>query len=192
MKVIAGLGNPEKKYENTYHNLGFMVADNLAERLGAVYKLKSSLKCALAEGVIGSEKFLIVKPTTYMNLSGECIQKVLSYFGVEPCDLLVIYDDIDIDIGRIRFRPHGSPGTHNGMRNIHLMINTDEFPRVRVGTKPRREGIALVDYVLSKIPESEYDDLNFAIKQASDLAYDYLHGVTFDDLMQRYNKKAER
>lgn len=189
MKIIAGLGNPEKRYENTYHNLGFMVADNLAERLKVGYKLKNSLKCALAEGVIGGEKYIIVKPTTYMNLSGECIQRVLSYYGANVADLLVVYDDIDIEIGRIRFRPHGSAGTHNGMRNIHLLINDDNFPRVRVGTKPRTEGIPLVDYVLSEIPESEYEDLNCAIKKASDLCFDLLNGATYDDLMQRYNKK---
>lgn len=189
MKVIAGLGNPEKKYENTYHNLGFIAADNVAKKLGLEYKLKSSLKCAVAEGKYNGEKFLLVKPTTYMNLSGECIAKVLSYYDVSTEDLLVIYDDIDIEIGQIRFRPHGSSGTHNGMRNISALISSNEFRRVRIGSKPRNPEIPLIDYVLSKIPKEEFEPLNKAIDRAGDLAIDFLKGTSCDDLMQEYNKR---
>lgn len=191
MKVVVGLGNPEKKYENTYHNLGFTAVDNLAEKLGAEYKLKSSLKCAIAQGSLDGEKFLLVKPTTYMNLSGECVRKVLSFYDIAPSDLLVVYDDIDIEIGQIRFRPHGSPGTHNGMRNISLLISTNEFKRVRIGSKPQNPDIPLIDYVLSKINKSEYDGLNKAIERASLCALDFIKGKTVDDLMQEYNRRID-
>lgn len=191
MKVIVGLGNPEKKYEYTYHNLGFLAADNVAAKLNLEYKLKSSLKCAISQGVYEGQKFLLVKPTTYMNLSGECVQKVLSFYGISPEDLLVIYDDIDIEIGQIRFRPHGSSGTHNGMRNISLLIGTNEFRRVRIGSKPRNSNIPLIDYVLSKINQSEYDSLNKAIDRAALCALDFVKGIPPDGLMQEYNKRIE-
>lgn len=191
MKVIAGLGNPEKKYENTYHNLGFIAADNIAAKLGLDFKLKSALKCAIAQGEYGGEKFLLVKPTTYMNLSGECISKVLSYYSLSTDDLIVIYDDIDIEIGQIRFRPHGSAGTHNGMRNISQLLSSTDFSRVRIGSKQQNPLIPLIDYVLSKIPSDEFDPFNKAISRAADCALDFVKGLTKDALMQEYNKRIE-
>lgn len=189
MKVIVGLGNPEKKYDNTYHNLGFIVADNVAKRFSLDYKLNSSLKCAVAKGTVDGKAFLVIKPTTYMNLSGECVKRVVDYYGVELNDLLVVYDDIDVEPGKIKFRPHGSPGTHNGMRNITLLLGTAEFKRLRIGTKPKNDLIPLADYVLSKIPKEEYGEFNFAIDKAGDLIVDYLKGKSDDDLMQLYNKR---
>ncbi len=189
MKVIVGLGNPEKKYDNTYHNLGFIVADNVAKRFSLDYKLNSSLKCAVAKGNVFGETFLVVKPTTYMNLSGECVKRVVDYFGVDLNELLVVYDDIDVEIGKIKYRPHGSPGTHNGMRNITILLGSDAFKRLRIGTKPRNDFIPLVDYVLSKIPEEEYEDFNFAIRKAGDLVVDFINGKSDDDIMQTYNKR---
>lgn len=191
MKVIIGLGNPEKKYLNTYHNLGFMAADVLCEGLGLEYRSKSALRCYLAQGVVDGEKVVIVKPTTYMNLSGECVRLVKNYFSVENKDILVIYDDLDIEIGALRVRPYGSPGTHNGMRNISLNLKADDFPRVRIGTKPKNNLIPIIDYVLSKINEDEYDSLNKAISGAAACARDFIKGHTFDDLMQKYNRRPE-
>ncbi len=190
MKVIVGLGNPELKYQNTYHNMGFLAVDNLASQYNLDFKLKKNLRCYLAEGMVAGEKFLVVKPITYMNLSGECVSKVLSYYNVPSTDMMVIYDDIDIDIGQIRYRPHGSPGTHNGMRNITLCIGTNEYKRVRVGTKPQDDSIPLVDYVLSQVPKSQFDALNGALLRAKNLVVDYLNGATDDQLMQEYNKKV--
>lgn len=190
MKVIVGLGNPELKYQNTYHNMGFLAVDNLASQYNLDFKLKKNLRCYLAEGMVAGEKFLVVKPITYMNLSGECVSKVLSYYNVPSTDMMVIYDDIDIDIGQIRYRPHGSPGMHNGMRNITLCIGTNEYKRVRVGTKPQDDSIPLVDYVLSQVPKSQFDALNGALLRAKNLVVDYLNGATDDQLMQEYNKKV--
>lgn len=189
MKIVAGLGNPEKRYQTTYHNLGFIAIDNVAEKLNLKFKLKSSLNCTLVEGMLGGEKFVLVKPTTYMNLSGECIKKVLSYYKCQPSDLMVIYDDIDIDIGQIRFRLHGSSGTHNGMRNITSLINSTEFLRVRIGSKPLNDNIPLISYVLSNINESEYPAFNKAIERSALLVIDYLSGKSNDFLMQEYNQK---
>lgn len=189
MKVIVGLGNPEKKYDNTYHNLGFIVADNVAKRFSLEYKLNSSLKCAVAKGSVRGETFLVVKPTTYMNLSGECVKRVVDYFDVELNDLLVVYDDIDVEKGNIKYRPHGSSGTHNGMRNVTLLLGSDSFKRLRIGTKPENCVFSLADYVLSKIPENEYDGFNAVIAKAGDLIVDFINGKSDDDLMQTYNKK---
>lgn len=192
MKVIAGLGNPEKKYEKTYHNLGFLAADNVAKKLNLDYREKSDMRCFMAQGFSSSgEKFLLIKPTTYMNLSGECISRIVSYYNLPLKDLLVIYDDLDIDIGKIRFRAHGKSGTHNGVRNITALLGSEEFNRVRIGSKQIHGDLPIVDYVLSEIPECEYESLNFSISRAADLAIDFINGDDKDILMQRYNGNAE-
>lgn len=187
MKIVFGLGNPDKKYLTTYHNLGFIVADKLAEELGLNFRLKSLLRCTMAKGVYKGEAVVIIKPTTYMNLSGECVKAVKSYFNVTNQDILVCYDDLDIDIGSIKFRPHGSSGTHNGMRNISLHLKTDDFARVRVGIKRENPLIPIVDYVLSNVPESQYQSLNQATTHAKNCALDFISGAKSDDLMQKYN-----
>ena len=117
MKIIFGLGNPGAKYENNYHNLGFLTLDILAKKLNCDLN-KSGRKGVYGECNLNGEKVLLVKPQTYMNNSGECVSAFMAFYKVLPKDVLVIYDDIDIDKGSIRFRPQGSPGTHNGMRNI--------------------------------------------------------------------------
>ena len=124
MKIIFGLGNPGAKYENNYHNLGFLTLDILAKKLNCDLN-KSGRKGVYGECNVNGEKVLLVKPQTYMNNSGECVSAFMAFYKVLPKDVLVIYDDIDIDKGSIRFRPQGSPGTHNGMRSITAHIGQD-------------------------------------------------------------------
>lgn len=147
MYIIAGLGNPGKQYENTKHNVGFLTIDVLAEKLGIrVSKIKH--KALTGEGFISGEKVILVKPQTYMNLSGESIREILSFYKADPERLVVIYDDIDLPMGSLRIRKKGSAGTHNGMKSIIYQIVSEDFPRVRIGIGGERKG-DLADYVIS-------------------------------------------
>ena len=148
MIIVVGLGNFGKEYEKTYHNLGFMVADKLAFRLGVTFD-KQKFKAKIAEGVYAGEKIIIAKPQTYMNNSGECL--VLLKKMYKDARIFVAVDDIDLPAGQVRYRAHGSSGTHNGLRSIVQYIG-EEFERVRIGTS-RDEGMDLADFVLSKIKD---------------------------------------
>lgn len=162
MVVIVGLGNFGKEFEQTYHNLGFMVADELASRLGITFD-KQKFKAKIAEGVYANEKVLIAKPLTYMNNSGESVLLLKKMF--KDARIIVAVDDIDLPAGQIRYREHGSSGTHNGLRSIVHYIGED-FERVRVGTS-RDEGMDLADFVLSKIQDKKlFED---AVNDAADL-----------------------
>ena len=144
MKIIAGLGNPGAKYAGTRHNVGFSVIDELAER----YNIKvdtNKHKALIGKGIIDGEKVILVMPQTYMNLSGESIRAVLDFYKCTPDDLIVVYDDIDLDVGKLRIRERGSAGGHNGMKNIIQHVGSQDFVRVRVGVghKPENEAEAL-------------------------------------------------
>ena len=146
MYIIAGLGNPGKRYENTRHNIGFIALDLLAERNDIkINKIKH--KALVGEGRISGQKFLLVKPQTYMNLSGQSVREVMEYYKEEIDRLVVIYDDIDIPSGTVRIRKKGSAGTHNGMRSIIYDLKSDQFPRIRIGIGNNRKG-DLRDFVI--------------------------------------------
>ena len=189
MKIIFGLGNPGAKYERNYHNLGFMVIDALAEKLNCVLN-KKGRNGVYGECNIGGEKVLLVKPQTYMNNSGECVSAFMAFYKVLPQDVLVIYDDIDIDKGTIRFRPQGSPGTHNGMRSITSHIGQN-FMRLRVGAKNTHPEIALIDYVLMNITKDDFEAIAPALVRASDCAYRFAMGDSVDSLRQNFNGSAK-
>ena len=185
MKIIVGLGNPGKKYENTRHNLGYKVVDLLSEKLKINFN-KEKMEGQYGNGKIGDEKIILVKPLTYMNLSGNCVTQFLKYFKVGPEDLIVIYDDIDIKVGRIRIKPNGNPGTHNGMKDITNKIGTKEFARVRVGSGKPIEEMDLADYVLSNFKKEEMDDINKSIEDASEAVIKLLNdGI--EEAMNKYN-----
>lgn len=186
MYIIVGLGNPGKKYESTRHNIGFEVLDYMA-RENNMPIVKPKFKALIAEGRISGEKVVLVKPQTYMNLSGESVKSIVNYYDVPLENLIVIYDDIDTELGKIRIRKKGSGGTHNGMRNILLLLGKDEFPRVRVGIgKPvNRE---LVDYVLERFSKAEIPYMEEAVINASKS----ISAILKDDVdkaMNDYNKK---
>ena len=189
MHIIVGLGNPGKKYERTRHNMGFMVLDLLADKYGIkVDRLK--FKALTGEGQIEGKKVLLVKPQTYMNLSGESVRDVMNFYKIPPEDLIVIYDDIDIPEGTLRIRPKGSAGTHNGMRNIIYLLGEDGFPRIRVGIGGERKS-DLVDYVIGRVTEKEADALWDALNKAADAAADIvINDVTH--AMQEFNIKPKR
>lgn len=189
MKVIVGLGNPDDKYKNTYHNLGFISVDKAVEKLGVEFK-KEKCRALLAEAKIGSEKVLFAKPLTYMNLSGESVREILSFYKVDVKDLIVIYDDFDLPEGEVRIRESGSAGTHNGMRNIISLLGRTDFPRIRVGFKPQGENkIPLLDYVLSKIKNQTL--FEESTTRAGNAALDFASNKGVQYIMQKYNGGAK-
>jgi len=159
MKCIIGLGNMGKEYENTRHNSGFIVLNEITKKYNISIDKKKK-KCTYGEGVVNGVKVSFVKPTTYMNLSGEAIVEMMNWYKITPADILVIYDDVDLKLGTIRYREKGSAGTHNGMKNIIANLKTEEFARVRIGIENRGEiPIPLMDYVLQRFSKDELNEL---------------------------------
>ncbi|MFA7637663.1 MAG: aminoacyl-tRNA hydrolase, partial [Monoglobales bacterium] len=132
MYIIVGLGNPGAKYETTRHNMGFITIDYLSRELNIPVN-RLGFKSLYGQGVIGGEKVILVKPQTFMNLSGQTVKEIVDFFKVPAENLIVIYDDINIPLGKLRIRPFGSDGGHNGMKNIIYLLQSDKFPRIRVG-----------------------------------------------------------
>lgn len=189
MKLIVGLGNPDDKYKNTFHNLGFMSVDKAAEKLGVQF-IKTKCRAKIAEIKLGAEKVILAKPLTYMNLSGESVRELVSFFKIDLKDLLVIYDDYDLFKGAIRIREAGSAGTHNGMRNILKELGCGNFARLRIGFKPKEEmQIPLINYVLSGISEEDKPIFDKATEIASKAAVDFAKGAAIQNVMQNYNGK---
>lgn len=159
MKLIIGLGNPGKDYENTRHNVGWMFLDFLAKNNG-VEITKSSNDALVAETRINGEKIIFAKPTTYMNLSGNAVVKLKKWYKIENSDILVVFDDLDIPFGTIRYRVKGSGGTHNGMKNIVQMLSSEDVPRLRIGLGGlKHEKQPMVDFVLQRFKKEEVEKL---------------------------------
>ncbi|WP_408069527.1 aminoacyl-tRNA hydrolase [Butyrivibrio sp. JL13D10] len=168
MFLIAGLGNPEKKYNATRHNVGFGVIDVLSEKYD-IDLTEMKFKGMYGKGRIGNEKVILLKPLTYMNLSGESIRPVADYFKIDTkTELIVISDDIDLDPGRIRVRPGGSAGGHNGLKNIIAQLGHDEFSRVRVGVGKKPPRIDLADWVLGHFDKEDTEYVKEAMEHAAD------------------------
>lgn len=166
--VIAGLGNPGTKYQQTRHNIGFITIEELAYRHNIKLN-KVKFKSILGEGTISGKKVLLVQPQTYMNDSGVALREILEWYKLPIQNLIVIYDDIDIEPGTIRIRESGSSGTHNGMRSIIFHVRSQDFSRVRIGIgKPENPGYDLADYVLGRFPEEQHPIMLEAVKKAAD------------------------
>ena len=191
MYVIAGLGNPRREYENTRHNVGFAVIDMLAEKYGIrVDELKH--RGLIGKGVISGERVLLVKPVTYMNLSGECIREVLQYYRIDgEKDLIVIHDDISLEQGMIRIRKKGSAGGHNGLKNIIAQLGSETFMRIKVGVGGKPEGYDLVDYVLGHFSKEERERMAQAQQDACS-AVEAILTDGADEAMNRFNRKGKK
>ncbi len=183
MKFIIGLGNFGKEYENTNHNAGFLVIDECL-KFFQLSKHKEICNGLVYETNIGGEKVYFVKPTTYMNNSGICVNSIIQKFKGQISDCLVIVDDIDLLPGNVRIRKKGSAGTHNGLRSIVAYCGTD-FPRVRVGCGKPHQNQDLADFVLSKVPAGS--DFYKGIETAGQAVIEYAQGETLDKVMQKYN-----
>ena len=161
MIVIIGLGNPGAKYARTHHNAGFDVVDILSQKHNIPLN-KSRFKAKIGEGMISGQRVALCQPQTFMNLSGESVVAICNWYKPEPDQLIIIYDDVDLDFGKLRLRAKGSAGTHNGMKSIILLMGRDDFPRVRVGIGRPPEGWDLADYVLSGYNTPEAHEIAFA------------------------------
>lgn len=181
MIVIAGLGNPGEKYSKTRHNIGFMITGKLAQKHAITGKSESKFNAVVGKGTIFAQPVMIVQPTTFMNLSGEAIFKILNFYKLEPKDLFVIFDDISLDLGKVRFRDKGSDGGHNGIKSIIKNLgNKNDFARLKVGIGPQPKGIPSETYVLQKFSESEEKMLPQVIDLSVDAIEDYLkNGIEF-------------
>lgn len=167
MFLIVGLGNPGSQYEDTRHNIGFKIVDNIAKEYNIEIN-RQKFKGMCGEGFINGEKVILLKPTTYMNLSGESIREVVDFYKLSNDDVLVIYDDISLDVGRLRIREKGSAGGHNGIKSIIAHLGTDIFPRIKVGVG--QPNVDLVNYVLGKFTKEEMEVLNESIDASTKAA----------------------
>ncbi len=189
MHIIVGLGNPGKQYENTRHNIGFITIEQLAQKYGiSVTKIKH--KALVGEGTISGQKVLLAKPQTYMNLSGNSVRELLDYYKVDTANLLVIYDDIDIPAGAVRIRKKGSAGTHNGMRSILYDIQSDQFPRIRIGIGGERK-MPLDRYVIGNFTKEERPFMEEAVVTAVS-AIECMLEKGIDKAMNEYNVKPRK
>ncbi|NBD28094.1 aminoacyl-tRNA hydrolase [Paenibacillus glycinis] len=186
MKWIVGLGNPGTAYQGTRHNVGFMVVDLLAKRWG-ISVTQSKCKGLIGEGNVGGVKVALIKPMTYMNLSGETVRGFMDYFKADLEDAIIVYDDMDTETGRIRLRYQGSAGGHNGIKSIIQHTGTQSFNRIRVGISRPKPGMSISDYVLSNFPKSEGELLKTMVEESCDAA-EFALTNTFERTMAKYNR----
>lgn len=185
MKLIAGLGNPGAEYENTRHNIGFDVIDRISGKHNIA--VKSMEKHGLVgKGMIGNEKVILVKPQTFMNLSGVCVAGLADYYSLDISDVLIIYDDVSLDIGKIRIRPNGSAGGHNGIKNLINELGTQDFQRIRVGVGKKPMHYDLADWVLGHFKKDEREIMDKSVGLAAEAVESILdRGIGF--AMNMYN-----
>ena len=185
MKIIVGLGNPGKQYEATRHNIGFHVIDELSKRLD-IPLTQSKFNGMYGIGHVGTEKVMLLKPLTYMNLSGECIVPMMDYYEVNDDEIVVIYDDLDLQVGKLRLRQKGSAGGHNGIKSIIQHLGSQEFNRIRIGVDRPKNGMKVPDYVLSNFSEDEKIEMIHAVKNSANACEDWVTKI-FLDVMNTYN-----
>ncbi len=185
LKLLVGLGNPGREYEQTRHNVGFMVIDELAKRWNLSYN-QTKFNGLFSSHMVGTEKVILCKPLTYMNLSGECVRPLMDYFKMDIDDLLVIYDDLDLPVGKIRLRVKGSAGGHNGIKSLIHHLGTDQFKRIRIGIGRPQNGQKVTDYVLGRFISEEQPDIQHAIMRAADACEKFMT-EPFLQVMNEFN-----
>lgn len=189
MFVIVGIGNPGKKYEGTRHNIGFIALDYMESRYGIkINKIKH--KALLGEGNIAGEKVILVKPQTFVNLSGDSVQSICAFYKVPPENVIVIHDDVSLDCGKVRIRKKGSDGGHNGLKSIILNLNSDEFVRIKMGVGAAPEHYDLADWVLGKFSKEEIAHLSKAVDAMVEEAIPMIIKSGADAAMNSFNGKV--
>lgn len=186
-KLIVGLGNPGDKYVETKHNVGFMLVDQMAKSLNLTFSHDKIFQADIASTFLNGEKVYFVKPTTFMNESGKAVHALLTYYGLEIEDLLVIYDDLDMEVGKLRFRQKGSAGGHNGIKSIIAETGTQEFDRIKIGIGRPQKGMTVVNHVLGKFSEDDYATILLTLDKVETALNHYLKTNDFEDTMRRYN-----
>ena len=186
-KLIVGLGNPGDKYVETKHNVGFMLVDKLCKDLNLKFTADKIFQSEIASTFLNGEKVYFIKPTTFMNESGKAVHALLTYYGLEVEDLLVIYDDLDMEVGKIRLRAKGSAGGHNGIKSIIAETGTQEFDRIKIGIGRPQKGMTVVNHVLGKFSEDDYATILLTLDKVETALNHYLKTNDFEDTMRRYN-----
>lgn len=188
MYIIVGLGNPERRYDGTRHNIGFSAVTALADIYGISMDMKKH-RAVCGKGVIDGQKVILAMPQTYMNLSGESVRGLVDYYKIDPEEeLIVIYDDINLAPGKLRIRPKGSAGGHNGIKNIIAHLGTQVFPRIRIGVGEKPKGWDLADYVLGRFSKEEEPVVREALEKAAKACSEIItEDVT--SAMNKYNNK---
>ena len=185
MKLIVGLGNPERDYSKTRHNMGFNVINKLASTFNIDIS-KKKFEAEFGNGIIENEKVILIKPQTFMNLSGKSVIEFVKFYKISLEDLIIIYDDMDIEISKIRIRKSGSPGTHNGMKSIVSLLGTEEFTRIRVGIGAPIDKNLMINYVIGKVPSEEIEILSKGTTIAKEAVIEIIkNGV--DSAMNKFN-----
>ena len=192
MKVVVGLGNPGLQYEFSRHNIGFRIIDNLAREIEIEFKKVKSYDSLISRGKINNYNLRLVKPQTYMNLSGKSVNKIVSYYRISFQDLLIVYDDLNLELGQIRIRKRGSAGGHKGVESIIQYLNSEDIPRLRIGIgKPSiNSNFDYTSYVLSNFDNNEKDKISEVI-QLSTEAIKTIIEDGLEKAMRKYNKKLE-
>lgn len=184
LKLIVGLGNPGHEYEKTRHNIGFMAIDRIVNSLGISFD-KNKFNGCYCDININCEKVIFLKPLEYMNLSGNVVGRFVNFFNINLSDILIIHDDLDMDLGRLKLRPRGSSGGHNGLKNIELNLGSQDYKRVKIGISNDKR-FDTKDYVLGKFSSSDMEVLNPILDMMPGLFNDFLN-ISFDMLMNKYN-----
>ncbi|WP_445492794.1 aminoacyl-tRNA hydrolase [Niallia sp. 03133] len=185
MKLIVGLGNPGKQYENTRHNIGFDIIEYISKEYEIPLE-KAKFKGVYGTGIIDGEKVILLKPLTYMNLSGESIRPLADYYDIAIEDIVVIYDDLDLPVGKIRLRQKGSSGGHNGIKSTIAHLGSEKFNRIRVGIDRPKNGMKVPDYVLGKFTKEEQECLEAIVQKCSDACGEWMK-EPFLQVMNKYN-----
>ncbi len=186
MYLIVGLGNPDKQYEKTFHNMGYIAVGDAVELLGAKFK-KKECESMVAEAFVGGEKVVLARPLTYMNNSGRAVKQLMAKYKISEENLLVLYDDYDLPKGKVRIRASGSAGTHNGMRSIIGETGCKEFPRIRIGIRDEEVNIPIINYVLSEVRKEDYELFADACHKAGEAVVDFVKGLGIEKVMCKYN-----
>ncbi len=186
MYLIVGLGNPDKQYEKTFHNMGYIAVGDAAECLGAKFK-KKECEAIVAEAFVQGEKVILARPLTYMNNSGRAVKQLMAKYKISEENLLVLYDDYDLPKGKVRIRASGSAGTHNGMRSIIGETGLKNFARIRIGIRDEAVDIPIINYVLADVRKEDYELFADACKKAGEAAAEFARGVPIDKVMCKYN-----
>ena len=186
MKLVVGLGNPGKEYENTRHNIGYELADMFAKKYNCSFRTERKFEADIFDIKINGEKVIVAKPLTYMNLSGQAVRPLLAYYKLSVEDLFVIYDDINLDLGKIRFRAKGSDGGHNGVKSIILETKSDKFHRLKVGIGPQPQFMKSESFVLANFPKESEELLNETIKMSA-AAVDFYLNNDIQTAQNRFN-----
>ena len=187
VKMIVGLGNPGSKYHETRHNVGFMLVDMLAKRENVSFTHDKIFQADIASTFIDSQKIYLVKPTTFMNESGKAVHALLAYYGLDERDLLVVYDDLDMVVGKIRFRQKGSAGGHNGIKSLIAHLKTQEFDRIKIGIGRPKPGMTVVNHVLSKFDTEDRIEIDKTLDKLDSAVNYYLQEKDLEKVMRKFN-----